>query len=46
MNDLDWMAGHTWDIGEQIGGEDGFSLTDIAILLWDVRAELMAGKGV
>ena len=45
MNDLDWIAEHTWDIGEQIGKEEGAQLTDIAILIWDIRADLIAARG-
>lgn len=45
MNDLDWIAEHTYDIGEQIGENEGAQLTDIAILIWDIRADLIAARG-
>ena len=42
MNDLDWVAEHTWDIGEELGGEHGDALKDTAIVIWDIRAEIIA----
>lgn len=42
MADLDWVAEHTWDIGEELGEEHGDALKDTAIVIWDIRAELIA----
>lgn len=45
MHDLDFAAEVLYDIGEKVGGDDGYRLTDLAIIIWDIRAELCAVKG-
>lgn len=44
MDDLNCIAQETWDIGEEIGGETGEQLTGAAIVIWDIRSDLMAMK--